>query len=91
MPAEQGFKTLEFTETFLNTLLNLSKTDQRHVVQALSKLDANERTPSLRVHPLQGKLAGLWSVSASKSVRFTFLRLDTGRKLLMTCSHHYGD
>lgn len=88
---EQGYQSLEFTHTFHRTLLTFGKTDQRHIVQALKQLDTDEHMPGLRVHPLKGKLEGLWSVSASKSVRLTFKRLKDGRKLLMTCSHHYGD
>lgn len=91
MSDDEGYRTLEFTHTFHRSLLALGKTDQRHVVQALKQLDTDERIPALRVHPLKGKLEGLWSVSASKSVRFTFKRLKDGRKLLMTCSQHYGD
>ena len=54
-------------------------------------LDENERHPSLRVHQLRGDLAGLWSASASASLRITFERRDDGRKLLVAASHHYGD
>jgi mRNA-degrading endonuclease YafQ of YafQ-DinJ toxin-antitoxin module len=77
--------------TFLNSLSDLARDDQRRVIRALEQLDVDERTPSLRVHRLQGSRAGLWSASASKSLRITFLRLDAGRKLLVDCSQHYGD
>jgi hypothetical protein len=30
-------------------------------------------------------------VSASRELRITFERLADGHKLLLTCSHHYGD
>jgi len=45
----------------------------------------------LRVHELGGQLKGIWSASASKSLRITFARLDGGYKLLLTGDHHDGD
>lgn len=92
MPDPRGYGTLEFMRaTFLNSLSDLARDDQRRVVRSLDQLDDDERTPSLRVHRLQGSQAGLWSASASRSLRITFLRLDGGRKLLVECSQHYGD
>ncbi len=76
---------------FLHDLTRLARDDQRRVLRALAQLDDNERTQSLRVHPLQGEDAGLWSASASNSLRITFERLDGGRKRIIGCSHHYGD
>jgi hypothetical protein len=89
----QAYRTLRFTPTFLETLLDKEFTaaDRRALVKALSLLDSNERHPSLRVHELKEALAGFWSVSASKSLRMTFIREAEGIKRLMTCSHHYGD
>ncbi len=77
--------------TFLTSLSDLARDDQRRVIRALEQLDRDERTPSLRVHRLHGSRAGLWSASASRSLRITFLRLEDGRKLLVECSQHYGD
>jgi mRNA-degrading endonuclease YafQ of YafQ-DinJ toxin-antitoxin module len=76
---------------FLLSLSDLVHDDQRRVIRALEQLDSAERTPSLRVHQLRGSRTGLWSASASHDLRITFLRLDGGRKLLVECSHHYGD
>jgi hypothetical protein len=36
-----------------------------------------------------GDLAGLWSASASDSLRLTFVRTDQGRKTMVSCSRHY--
>lgn len=90
---EQAFRTLRFTPTFLETLVGkeFSAGDRRAFVKALSLLDGNEKHPSLRVHELKDALAGFWSVSASKSLRMTFIREPQGIKRLMTCSHHYGN
>ncbi len=88
-----GYRTLSFTETFLETFAGKSfnGAQRRLLLKALRLLDANERHPSLRVHELHGDLAGVWSASASKELRITFQRLADGHKLLLTCSHHYGD
>ena len=88
-----GYRTLSFTETFLEAFAGKSfnRAERRRLLKALALLDANERHPSLRVHELRGDLAGVWSVSASKELRITFERLAAGQKLLLTCSHHYGD
>jgi mRNA-degrading endonuclease YafQ of YafQ-DinJ toxin-antitoxin module len=85
------YRTLVVTREFLRSLPALSAADQRRVLRALDLLDADERHPSLRVHQLRGDLAGLWSASASRSLRVTFARLPDGRKRLVEASQHYGD
>lgn len=92
MPDVRAYQALEFLRTsFLTSLSDLARDDQRRVSRALEQLDSDERTLSLRVHRLQGSQAGLWSASASRSLRISFLRLDRGRKLMLECSQHYGD
>jgi hypothetical protein len=44
--------------TFLNSLSDLARDDQRRVIRALEQLDADERVLSLRVHQLKGSRAG---------------------------------
>ena len=88
---DEGYRTLQFTPRFVNDLIGLSKTEQKQTVRAIKALDENEKRPSRRVHELHGALQGIWSASASKSLRITFARLDGGRKLLLTVDHHYGD
>jgi mRNA-degrading endonuclease YafQ of YafQ-DinJ toxin-antitoxin module len=88
----EGYGTLAFTETFLQAFgsKSFNAAERRRLLKALALLDAEERHPSLRVHELRGDLAGVWSASASKDLRITFQRLPRGRKLLLTCSHHYA-
>ena len=81
------FRSLEFTDTFLETFGSKDFTAAER--KALRLLDHDERHPSLRVHQLQGDLAGLWSASASDSLRLTFVRTSQGRKTLVSCSRHY--
>lgn len=89
----EEYRTLSFTETFLDTFISkdFTRSERKRVLKALRLLDQNERHPSLRVHELQGDLKGVWSASASKELRITFERLADAQKRLLTCSHHYGD
>ena len=86
-----GYRSLEFTPTFLETLTrkDFSTADRRSFLKALRLLDDNEKHPSLRVHKLEGDREDSWSVSASDVLRMTFERLEGGRKRLLTCSKHY--
>ena len=91
MAEGRRYLTLDFTDTFLQTLVSADFTtaERRRFLRALALLDTNEQHPSLRVHQLQGRLAGVWSASPSDELRMTFERHPGGRKLLLTCSRHY--
>ncbi len=79
----------EFLESFANS--RFSAAEKSAILRALRLLDTDERHPSLRVHALEGDRRGTWSVSASRSLRVTFRRLDNGMKALLTCSRHYDE
>jgi mRNA-degrading endonuclease YafQ of YafQ-DinJ toxin-antitoxin module len=85
------FESLDFTETFLEAFgsKDFTAADRRAIRKALRLLDHDEKHLSLRVHQLAGDLAGLWSASASDSLRLTFIRTGRGRKTLLSCSKHY--
>ena len=79
------------TPEFLTTLVRkeFSANEQRRFLRALDLLDEDERHPSLRLHPLQGRLAGQWSASTSDELRITFERMGEGKKRLIACRRHY--
>ena len=85
------FQSLDFTDTFLETFgsKDFTAAERKAIRKALRLLDSDERHPSLRVHQLEGDLAGLWSASASDVLRLTFVRTAHGRKTMLTCSRHY--
>lgn len=87
------YRTLDFTETFLETYSSKAFSDahRRLFRKALRLLDQDEKHPSLRVHKLHGDEEGSWSASASADLRVTFERLSEGRKRMLTCSRHYGE
>jgi mRNA-degrading endonuclease YafQ of YafQ-DinJ toxin-antitoxin module len=85
------YQSLDFTDSFLESFgsKKFSTADRKAIRKALQLLDTDERHPSLRVHQLQGDLAGLWSASASDKLRLTFVRTTQGRKTMVSCSRHY--
>ena len=83
------FRSVQLDLEFLESFSGFERGDRRRFLRALHLLDENERHPSLRVHALEGDLAGQWSASASDVLRITFRRLPNGRKLVLRCSRHY--
>jgi mRNA-degrading endonuclease YafQ of YafQ-DinJ toxin-antitoxin module len=86
-----GYRSLQFSERFLTSFTDrdFSAQERRQFLKALRLLDDNEQHPSLWIHPLHGQDEGIWSMSASDALRITFLRIDSGRKVLLVCSRHY--
>jgi mRNA-degrading endonuclease YafQ of YafQ-DinJ toxin-antitoxin module len=87
----EPYTSLDFTDSFLETFgsRNFTAAERKTIRKALRLLDGDEKHPSLRVHQLEGDLAGLWSASASDVLRLTFVRTGRGRKTMVTCSRHY--
>jgi mRNA-degrading endonuclease YafQ of YafQ-DinJ toxin-antitoxin module len=87
----EPYTSLDFTDSFLETFgsKNFTAAERKTIRKALRLLDSDEKHPSLRVHQLEGDLAGLWSASASDVFRLTFVRTARGRKTMVTCSRHY--
>jgi hypothetical protein len=85
------FNSLDFTDTFLEAFgsKDFTAADRKAIRKALRLLDNDEKHVSLRVHQLGGDLGGLWSASASDSLRLTFVRTSQGRKTMVSCSKHY--
>lgn len=48
----------------------------------------NPLHPSLRLHALQGKLKGLWSISITSGYRIIFERQDNGDILFISIGKH---
>lgn len=51
--------------------------------KALRLLEANPHHPSLRLHPLKGRLEGLHSVSINMSYRVTLEMIITDREIIL--------
>ena len=62
---------------------------QRLYGKALRLLEANPHHPSLRLHPLTGRLSGLHSVSINLSYRITLeLLIEDARIILINVGDH---
>lgn len=62
---------------------------RRQYGKTLQLLELNPHHPSLRLHPLQGKLSGLHSVSINLSYRMTLeLLIEDGRIVLINVGDH---
>jgi hypothetical protein len=79
--------TSDFVESYGSR--EFSAAERRRFATALRLLDTDEKHPSLRVHQLEGKERGTWSVSASDELRITFERRPDGIKVILRCSRHY--
>lgn len=55
---------------------------RQHYLKTLQLLEANPAHPSLRLHPLRGKLEGLHSVSINLSYRITLELLIQDRQII---------
>lgn len=51
--------------------------------KALRLLEANPHHPSLRLHPLKGRLEGLYSVSINMSYRVTLEMIITDKEIIL--------
>jgi mRNA-degrading endonuclease YafQ of YafQ-DinJ toxin-antitoxin module len=87
------FESLIFSTEFFDSYAHrrFTPSDRAAILKAMMLLDANERHPSLRVHKLEGNLAGTWSASASDSLRLLFERAPDGKKRMKECTKHYDD
>jgi len=56
---------------------------RRSYGKTLQLLEANPFHPSLRLHPLKGRLAGLHSVSINLSYRITLELLLEGKRIIL--------
>jgi addiction module RelE/StbE family toxin len=67
------------------------KLDQRFhksAIKAEALFRHNPLHPSLRLHSLQGKLLGLWSLSVTFDLRIIFKRMDNGDIVFLSIGRH---
>jgi mRNA-degrading endonuclease YafQ of YafQ-DinJ toxin-antitoxin module len=77
--------TLVFTEQYERRATRFIKRHpelKNQYLKTLQLLAANPNHPSLRLHPLAGRLAGLHSVSINLSYRITLELLITEREVI---------
>ncbi|HRH22067.1 MAG TPA: type II toxin-antitoxin system mRNA interferase toxin, RelE/StbE family [bacterium] len=79
---------IEYSTHFVKELKALPKTIINLAVSKERLFRANPLHPSLRLHQLQGKLLGLWSISISGSYRIIFSRQANGDILFISIGKH---
>ena len=77
--------TIIFTESYVRRARKFFKKHPGTLPQyekCLQLMELNPFHPSLRIHPLQGKLKGLYSISITLSYRLTIEFLIEGREIV---------
>ena len=91
MPFVMPF-VLVFTEQYNRRAARFLKRHanlRQHYLKTLQVLEANPAHPSLRLHPLRGKLDGLHSVSINLSYRITLaLLIQDGQIIPVNVGDH---
>ena len=67
---------------------NLPEALKKLAVKKDKLFRANPLHPSLRLHPLKGKLIGLWSISLTLNYRMIFKRMRNGDILFVSVGKH---
>jgi len=79
---------IEYTSNFVKELKKLPKEIVLIAAKKESIFKKDPLHPSLRLHELQGKLRGLWSISINRNYRIIFERMDGGCILFHSIGKH---
>ena len=79
---------IHFDENFRKQFLLLPEQIQKKACKTEQLFRENPFHPSLRLHKLQGKLDGLWSISIDKRYRIIFEPQDDGITLFISIGLH---
>ena len=77
-------KEILYNPVFVRELKKLDAVTRAKVIRCEEFFRANPLHPSLRLHPLKGKLKGLWSISVTVSVRIIFQRMSRGEIVFLS-------
>lgn len=77
-----------YSSRFVNELKKLSKALITITIRKEQIFKQNPLHPSLRLHPLKGRLQGLWSISITGGYRIIFERQDNGDILFISIGKH---
>ncbi len=81
-------QTILYHPKFVEEFQQLPKVVQERAIKTERLFRANPLTPSLRLHGLQGKLKGSWSISVTMKVRIIFKRMENGDIIFYSIGHH---
>ena len=81
-------RTILYHPQFVKEFKKLDHLLQRKAVKIEKQFRLNPLYPSLRLHPLKGRLDGLWSISVTMNVRMIFQRMDNGDVVFLSIGRH---
>ena len=81
-------KAIHYNGAFEKQFRGLPKNIQKKALKAEKLFRSNPFHPSLRLHKLDGKLKGLWSISLDMKYRIVFKPLEDGVILLISIGLH---
>lgn len=74
-------------KAFQKAYNDLSRKQQKTVDEALDKFRVNPLDPTLHLHLLNPKTAGIWSISAGGDLRCLFIEIEGGVVFLALGTH----
>ncbi len=81
-------KKILYHPKFLSDLQQLPPGTLERVEKVEALFKSNPLHPSVRLHPLKGKLKGLWSISVTVGIRIIFERLEGGEIMFISVGKH---
>ena len=79
---------ISYHPTFVSEFKKLSVADQDRAATAEERFLNNPLHPSLRLHPLKGRLVGFFTLSVTRKVRIIFVRRENGEIVFISIGHH---
>jgi len=80
--------TILYSTKFIKELKNQTPEIIKLAIKKENIFRDNPLHPSLRIHPLQGKLQGLWTISITGGYRIIFERQKNGDILFISIGKH---
>ncbi len=81
-------RTIVYSSVFVKELRKLPSYIASIACKKETLFRLNPLHPSLRLHPLRGRLEGLWSISLNSSYRIIFEREPNGDILFISVGKH---
>ncbi len=81
-------QTILYHPTFVKEFKKLDQSIQKRAVEVEKRFRINPLHSSLRLHPLRGRLSGLWPISVTMNVRIIFERMENGDLVFLSIGQH---
>ena len=79
---------ISYHPTFVREFKKLSIEDQKRAATTEERFLNNPLHPSLRLHPLKGRLTGYFSISVTQKLRIIFIRRENGEIVFLSIGMH---